>query len=698
MTRQRPQSNLALLAAVTSAVYLFAARNVLAKPPATSGAERFVTGDAERIGSVAAIVPAGVVVSLVPIADTGNYPDGYSISGNHLLVSGGGFTSVWLTKMEGWENAPGHPQLRAFQDQIDVNGFRGATATPPYPGCDLPYPPDVSCTKTCASGSLYGHPCSSDLDCQGSLCKDSCKSTLIYEGSHCGTLAPGVCDWAYENPFDTGGIFQGIPQNQYVISVDVTNPAGPIFSGSTQPGFEVASSTEHHNVGTLLISVPLCCRGTYTIGHVASATFAKDQAQPSNSIPIIQFSSGQLECQTGACCTTGSNVPCGAICTEGISKAECDAMPSRDDRHNFRVNVLCSDCVGCCDDCDACTVEGCGVPCIHTPKPGWAPGGSTCCDSITGELTHLILGNSGCLIPNCSEPNSHGTVVMTPAPAGTPCSSGSSCILNEQCDNSGNCVGTHLPQGADCAYPTLGSDPCIGSAACDAQSRCIPAEYLGPECLKNRYITFSPIDVGGVSALRVTLDSLQHPQPPNLPQVPPPNFSAFEGQIRWVGQVNDCEETESPPTSFKCAYLQCTPVYANWTALLNGQWLHLMGPEIMPSSLYTIDQLNVSCQGNEQNCSDVAATTQVETARNGDCFPPYQDRTTGAPLTQPNISDVSAIVDKFKGVPTAISRTRAQLVPSTIGINQRVSITDVATDIDAFINLPYYQAGPRNCP
>src|SRR5262245_28523350 len=56
---------------------------------------------------------------------------------------------------------------------------------------------------------------------------------------------------------------------------------------------------------------------------------------------------------------------------------------------------------------------------------------------------------------------------------------------------------------------------------CSANSN----EYLGPECPKIRFITIAPVDVGGFSAIRVTLTSLMHPQPPNLPVFPPPNFS-----------------------------------------------------------------------------------------------------------------------------------------------------------------------------
>ncbi|MBI1827765.1 MAG: hypothetical protein HY287_07735 [Planctomycetes bacterium] len=211
---------------------------------------------------------------------------------------------------------------------------------------------------------------------------------------------------------------------------------------------------------------------------------------------------------------------------------------------------------------------------------------------------------------------------------------------------------------------------------------------------KTRFISFS-ITSASETAIRVTLTSLHHPDPPNLPQFPSPNFSAFEGRVRYVGPPSNCQETESPPTTFKCAVLQCAPYYTNWDAALGGQTLHLRGAEIVPSSAYDIQQLAASCQGVEASCTAVSAALSVNTGRWGDIAAPFQAPSPAA-LTQPNITDVSACVDKFKSVATAIIVARADVNPAVP--NERVDIADVANIVDAFKNLAYPFPGPTACP
>lgn len=211
---------------------------------------------------------------------------------------------------------------------------------------------------------------------------------------------------------------------------------------------------------------------------------------------------------------------------------------------------------------------------------------------------------------------------------------------------------------------------------------------------KNRYISFLPSNSGMQTALRVTMVSLQHPDPPNLPQFPPHNFSAIEGQVRWVGTPGNCTETESPPTTFKCASLQCTPQYLDWPAATGGQVLHVTGPAIMPSSTYKVEAIAQStCDTNQP--FNYSAPLTITTARWGDVATPFQGPLP-APLTQPNIGDIAAVVDKFKAVPTAVIVARADLNP---GIpNFKVDISDVANCVDAFKNIQYLFAGPAACP
>ncbi|MBI1825869.1 MAG: hypothetical protein HY287_05900 [Planctomycetes bacterium] len=702
---------LSFLLAVAGYFCLPAQWSFAAGPPTKPTAERLVTGDAERIGNVVAGTGATLKFYFTPrpalpgTDPTLVYPSGATIVGQLLTVSGGGFTSAWISQIEGWDpDGNGDVLVRAFQDKIDGQGFLGANAAPSNPGCDLTYPASSSfpCQKTCAGGMNNGNPCFTNSNCPGGTCADPCPSILGEAGPTCGGLVSGVCDWAWQDINRPDWVDPGVTPPP-IICVDCywPGPSGPAFDYATNPGQEIHDGGSRYYIGSVVLPVPACCKGVYTIGHKFDETFAQDQAQPANDIPVAALVAGQLNCQVGSCCTATQ-------CIDNLTAAECTSAggsPFVAGGHclNPPTTDGCCDCVGPGPAGDAeceyngpnhCLVGHCvGCNCELLPRFGWNQQ-TQCCDAGTGNVTTKAVPDGPC-VRGCSLPGSYGVPQVVYTPSGTACDTGAQCIDYEQCNAVGQCLGTPTTAGTPCTLAG-GPDPCISSASCDGQSHCIAEEYLGPECLKNRYITFSPLDVGGISALRVTLNSLQHPQPPNFPQFPPQNFSAFEGQVRWVGPPQDCDETESPSTTFKCAFLQCTPVYADWSSLLNGNWLHVTGAEVMPSSAYTFDQLNASCQGNEQSCADIAKSAQVTTARWGDCVSAYQ--LASPPLTQPNITDITAIINKFKGVPGAISRTRAQLVPNSIAVVQHISIADVAAGVDTFIALEYVQPGPQQCP
>ena len=143
----------------------------------------------------------------------------------------------------------------------------------------------------------------------------------------------------------------------------------------------------------------------------------------------------------------------------------------------------------------------------------------------------------------------------------------------------------------------------------------------------------------GLDAIKVTLVDLQHPDPRNLPQYPPPNYSTFDtgthgtcagattspnynghhcstdadclgpndmistddgtcslpgpactaagetnGCSRWVGKPLTFMERQGPPASgpYRAARLQCTPVYFDWVMETAGNVC--AGP---PGSTYT---------------------------------------------------------------------------------------------------------------
>lgn len=201
-----------------------------------------------------------------------------------------------------------------------------------------------------------------------------------------------------------------------------------------------------------------------------------------------------------------------------------------------------------------------------------------------------------------------------------------------------------------------------------------------------------------------------HPSPPNVPQFPAPDFTAFQGQVRWVGPVMDCQASEVPPSTFKCALLQCDPYYTDWAANLGGSALHVTGGAVIPSSSYDVQAVAASCQGHEDTCTDVSAATRFNTMRWGDVAVPFQDPTKYCddgsfvtctndgdcppgvtceyhPLTQPNITDVATVVDRFKDLASGAPVWLADMNPQTP--NFKVDISDVASVVDAFKGLAY---------
>ncbi|MBI1826401.1 MAG: hypothetical protein HY287_02665 [Planctomycetes bacterium] len=266
---------------------------------------------------------------------------------------------------------------------------------------------------------------------------------------------------------------------------------------------------------------------------------------------------------------------------------------------------------------------------------------------------------------------------------------------------------------------TNGTDPCTGPGG-------VP--YLMPDPTSPEKVRYSSFRVRSganppATAIRVVLAQLQRPSPSNLPQFPAPNFSAFEGQVRYVSTPTNCTETETPPTTFKCAQLQCAPVYVDWPAALGGAVLHVTGRDVVPSSVYEVRQLASSCQGSEASCTAISAPLTIKTQRWGDVATPFQPHAvcvggsnagaacttnvqcTGGgtcntpPLTQPAIGDIVACVDKFKGLPSALIVARADVTPSPP--DNKVNISDVASIVDAFKGFAYPftgTSGPQTCP
>ncbi len=212
---------------------------------------------------------------------------------------------------------------------------------------------------------------------------------------------------------------------------------------------------------------------------------------------------------------------------------------------------------------------------------------------------------------------------------------------------------------------------------------------------KSRFISFlapQAVAAGGMpTALRVTMTSLHHVSPPYAGG-PAADFSAFEGQVRWVGPPTQYTESTTNPTTFYAATTQCTPYYQDWSTV---GLLNVTGPEIVPSSVYTLQNVAASCQGNEAGCADVSSGLEVATTRWADIVAPFTPPST---TTQPDLTDVSALVDKFRSTPGAPSKVQALLAGDMPDLDGDIDFTQISAAVDAFKGLPYPNNGPATCP
>jgi len=129
--------------------------------------------------------------------------------------------------------------------------------------------------------------------------------------------------------------------------------------------------------------------------------------------------------------------------------------------------------------------------------------------------------------------------------------------------------------------------------------------------------------------------------------------------------------------------------------------LHVTGPQIVPSSIYKVENVAASCMGVESstNCQSggnmVSSQLEVRTTRWGDVRTPYNPPD---PSVQPDISDVSALVDKFRNALGAPIKARAlqvgipgnpwgQIDPAVMSVD--FGFGHISACVDAYRGTPY---------
>lgn len=205
---------------------------------------------------------------------------------------------------------------------------------------------------------------------------------------------------------------------------------------------------------------------------------------------------------------------------------------------------------------------------------------------------------------------------------------------------------------------------------------------------KSRAISFQPQNVGRNTALRIRLVSLHHPDPPYSTSAAL-DYSALEGQYRWVGPSLQFVESTSSQVPFNAAYLQCTPHYADWGAI---GLLHVFGAEIVPSSIYEVQAVIEGCP--IASTLAYSSAFQVVTGRWGDLEIPFNPP---ANSQQPDVGDISALVNKFRsssGAPTKARSIMAGVIPD---LDVDLDFGHVSACVDSFRGLGFPYPVPAGC-
>jgi uncharacterized repeat protein (TIGR01451 family) len=201
---------------------------------------------------------------------------------------------------------------------------------------------------------------------------------------------------------------------------------------------------------------------------------------------------GTDRCNDGNPCTFDF---CANASTGACGHTDLSSNTSCDDHDACTTGDHCNGlglCVGPypldCDDGISCTTDSCdpGTGCVNTPNPGgYCNDGDACtspdyCDTdgitcIPGPPTDCDDGNA-CTDDSC---NSQTGCAHAPNTSTGACNDHSDCTTNDQCDGSGNCVGTPLncDDNNSCTYDTCQGGTCTHTATnnnelCDDHNAC----------------------------------------------------------------------------------------------------------------------------------------------------------------------------------------------------------------------------------
>jgi hypothetical protein len=140
-------------------------------------------------------------------------------------------------------------------------------------------------------------------------------------------------------------------------------------------------------------------------------------------------------------------------------------------------------------------------------------------------------------------------------------------------------------------------------------------------------------------------------------------------------------ESTANPTPFFASPLQCEAYYRNWNSI---DVVHVYGSEVVPSSMYDIQAVLEDCSLLEE--ANYTAPLRMETTRWGDIDVPYNPP---SPTTQPDLADISALVNKFRSAPGAPIKAQAVLAGSVPDFGLDIGFDHISACVDAFKGREY---------
>ena len=191
-----------------------------------------------------------------------------------------------------------------------------------------------------------------------------------------------------------------------------------------------------------------------------------------------------------------------------------------------------------------------------------------------------------------------------------------------------------------------------------------------------RYLAFGAGTPDKLQGIRVKFTDLPAP------------FEYSEGRAMWVGQPIDVSEVagkdDATPPTFKLAQLQCDPFFTDWTQY-GAVYVH--SESLVPQGLYDIQAIDDTCLPTEEaNFSD---PLPIRLSKWGDTV---GGNNAASPQGTMDFVDISSVVDKFKNLPGAPAKSRADVAPSLP--DKIIDFTDIPAIVDAFKGNAYPYPGP----